>query len=163
MQSKQGVYVSTTLILLGFIIIVALSSYATFLLLKLKQQKQRQQALTAEREAAANAKRAQVLEDIRYIATAMIDDRCEISEGVVRIGRLFEILSLSERVAPEFPAFFQHFELIKDHPIMEARQALPKQERMKLDFIRMKSEAELAEGITADAKKLSNYQLKAPH
>jgi len=163
MLSEQGVLVSTTLIVLGFIIIVALSSYATFLLLKLKQQKHRQQALFAEREVAANAKRAQVLEDIRYIATAMIEDRCEISEGVVRIGRLFEILSLSERVAPEFPALFQHFELIKNHPIMEARQALPKQDRMKLDFTRMKSEAELAEGISEDAKKLSTYQLKAPH
>lgn len=154
---------STALIVLGFIIIVALSSYATFLLLKLKRQKQRQQVAHAEREIAANAKRAQVLGDIRYIATAMIEDRCEISEGVVRIGRLFEILSLSERVAPEFPSLFQHFELIKDHPIMEARQALPKQERMKLDLIRMKSEAELAEGINDDAKKLSDYQPKATH
>ncbi|MCK7630421.1 DUF2489 domain-containing protein [Shewanella sp. JNE10-2] len=154
---------STALIVLGFIIIVALSSYATFLLLKLKRQKQRQQVAHAEREVAANAKRAQVLGDIRYIATAMIEDRCEISEGVVRIGRLFEILSLSERVAPEFPSLFQHFELIKGHPIMEARQALPKQERMKLDLIRMKSEAELAEGINDDAKKLSDYQLKATH
>ncbi|MCL1092008.1 DUF2489 domain-containing protein [Shewanella profunda] len=154
---------STAIIILGLTIIVALSSYATFLLLKLKRQKQRQQIAHAEREVAANAKRAQVLEDIRYIASAMIEDRCEISEGVVRIGRLFEILSLSERVAPEFPSLFQHFELIKDHPIMDARQALPKQQRMKLDFVRMKSEAELAEGISVDAKKLSNYQHKATH
>lgn len=154
---------STAIIILGFFIIVALSSYATFLILKLKQQKKRQQAEQAEREVTANAKRAQVLDDIRYIATAMIEDRCEISEGVVRIGRLFEILSLSERVAPEFPALFQHFELIKDHPIMEARQALPKQERMKLDLIRMKSEAALEQGISDDAKKLSAYQPKAMH
>lgn len=154
---------STAIVILGFIIIVALSSYATYLLLKLQRQKKRQQAALVEREAVANAKRAQVLDDIRYIATAMIEDRCEISEGVVRIGRLFEILSLSERVAPEFPALFQHFELIKDHPIMEARQALPKQERMKLDLIRMKSEAALEQGISDDAKKLSAYQPKAMH
>ncbi|WP_297892731.1 DUF2489 domain-containing protein [Shewanella sp.] len=154
---------STAIVILGFIIIVALSSYATYLLLKLQRQKKRQQAALVEREAVANAKRAQVLDDIRYIATAMIEDRCEISEGVVRIGRLFEILSLSERVAPEFPALFQHFELIKDHPIMEARQALPKQERMKLDLIRMKSEAALEQGISDDAKNLSAYQPKAMH
>lgn len=154
---------STAIVILGFIIIVALSSYATYLLLKLQRQKKRQQAALVEREAVANAKRAQVLDDIRYIATAMIEDRCEISEGVVRIGRLFEILSLSERVAPEFPALFQHFELIKDHPIMEARQALPKKERMKLDLIRMKSEAALEQGISDDAKKLSAYQPKAMH
>lgn len=154
---------STAIVILGFFIIVALSSYATYLLLKLQRQKKRQQAALVEREAVANAKRAQVLDDIRYIATAMIEDRCEISEGVIRIGRLFEILSLSERVAPEFPALFEHFELIKDHPIMEARQALPKQERMKLDLIRMKSEAALEQGISDDAKKLSAYQPKAMH
>ncbi|WP_283627142.1 DUF2489 domain-containing protein [Shewanella baltica] len=154
---------STAIIILGFIIIVALSSYATFLILKLKQQKKRQLAEQAEREVTANAKRAQVLDDIRYIATAMIEDRCEISEGVVRIGRLFEILSLSERVAPDYPSLFKHFELIKDHPIMDARQALPKQERMKLDLIRMKSEAALEQGINGDAKKLADYQAKAMH
>lgn len=154
---------STAIIILGFIIIVALSSYATFLILKLKQQKKRQLAEQAEREVTANAKRAQVLDDIRYIATAMIEDRCEISEGVVRIGRLFEILSLSERVAPDYPSLFKHFELIKDHPIMDARQALPKQERMKLDLIRMKSEAALEQGISDDAKKLADYQAKAMH
>lgn len=154
---------STAIITLGFIIIVALSSYATYLLLKLKQQRQRQQVALAEREAMANAKRAQVLNDIRYIATAMIEERCELSEGVVRIGRLFEILSLSERVAPEYPSLFQHFELIKNHPIMEARQSLPKQQRMKLDFVRLKSEADLAQGINRDVQKLSNYQLKMAH
>ncbi|MCU7996712.1 DUF2489 domain-containing protein [Shewanella glacialipiscicola] len=154
---------STAIIILGFIIIAALSSYATFLILKLKQQKKRQQTEQAEREVTANAKRAKVLDDIRYIATAMIEDRCEISEGVVRIGRLFEILSLSERVAPEYPSLFQHFELIKEHPIMDARQALPKQQRMKLDLIRMKSEAALEQGISDDAKKLSDYQPKAMH
>lgn len=154
---------STAIVILGFCIIVALSSYATYLLLKLQRQKQRQQAAHAERETIASAKRAQVLEDIRYIATAMIEDRCEISEGVVRIGRLFEILSLSERVAPDYPSLFQHFELIKDHPIMEARRALPKQERMKLDLIRLKSEAALEQGISDDAKKLSDYQPKAMH
>lgn len=154
---------STAFIILGGIILVGLSGYATYLLLQLKQQRQRQQAELAEREAKANAKRAQVLGDIRYIATAMLEDRCEMSEGVLRIGRLFEMLSLSERVAPEFPMLFKHFELIKAHPIMEARQALPKPQRMKLDFARMKSEAELAHGINDEMKKLAHYQLRPTH
>lgn len=154
---------STAFIILGGIILVGLSAYATYLLLQLKQQRQRQQAELAEREAKANAKRAQVLGDIRYIATAMLEDRCEMSEGVLRIGRLFEMLSLSERVAPEFPMLFKHFELIKAHPIMGARQALPKQQRMKLDYVRMKSEAELAHGINDEMKKLAHYQLRPTH
>lgn len=154
---------STVIIILATVVILALGGYAAFLLLKVKQQKQRQQAEHDAREAAASAKRAQVLEDIRYIATAMTEERCEISEGVVRIGRLFEILSLSERVSPEYPALFAHFELVKHHPIMEARQALPKQQRMKFDLERMKSEAALEDGIFADAKKLADFQLKPSH
>jgi uncharacterized membrane-anchored protein YhcB (DUF1043 family) len=155
--------VNTILIVLGLFIIVALGAYAAGLLLTLRRQGQERQRAEDERRAAVDAKRAAVFEDIRYIAAAMIEDRCEISEGVFRIAKLFDTLSLSERVAPDYPQLFKHFERIKDHPIMEARKALPKQERMKLDLQRMKSESELAEGILADVQRLKDFELKASH
>ncbi|NMH66710.1 DUF2489 domain-containing protein [Shewanella salipaludis] len=154
---------STALIILGLIVIVALSGYATSLLLRLRRQSHSQREAALLRKAEADAKRAGVLDDIRYIATAMVEERCEISEGVVRIVKLFEAISLSERVSPDYPTLFMHFDRIKAHPIMEARQALPKQERMKLDLARMKSEAELEEGILHDARKLMDYRPKAMH
>ena len=147
----------------GLLIIVALATYATQLLLKLRKQTQEREIAQQARQATADAKRESVLTDIRYIAAAMIEDRCEISEGTFRIAKLFDTLSLSERVAADYPNLFTHFKRIKDHPIMEARKALPKQERMKLDLARMKSESELEAGILEDARKLANFQLKASH
>lgn len=154
---------NTVLIVIAIIIVVALSAYATQLLLKLKRQTDKNNQILAERQAAAEARKQQILTDIRYIAQAMLEDRCELSEGVMRIGKLFDALSMSERVNSEFPNLFTHYSIIHDHPIKEERKALPKQERMKLDFARMKSEAELNDVILAEAKVLSDYQGPKAH
>lgn len=151
------------LIVLGLLIIFALSAYATQLLITLRKQTQTRKQAELARHDAAEQKRNAVLTDIRYIAAAMVEDRCEVSEGVFRIAKLFDTLSLTEQVAADYPELFKHFERIKDHPIMEARKALPKQERMKLDLARMKSEAELETGILADAQKLMTFELKPSH
>ncbi|BCV64684.1 DUF2489 domain-containing protein [Shewanella carassii] len=151
------------LISLAMLIIIGLSAYATVLLLRLRRQTQAREQTMAEQKAAMEAKQASLLADIRYIAAAMTEERCELSEGVVRIVKLFDLLSLTERVSGDYPDVFMHFERIKDHPILEARAKLPKQERMRLDLARMKSEAELEQGILADAKKLSEFQLKPTH
>ena len=153
----------TPWIIFALVIILILASYAGYLLLKLKRQRADARQAEAAKQAAAEAKRDEILGDIRYIAQAMLDDRCEVSEGVVRIARLFDRLSLTERVSPDYPTPFNHFELIKDHPIMEARKALPKQQRMKLDLQRMKSEAEHEEAILAEAKQLAIFRLKPTH
>ncbi|MGI2258587.1 DUF2489 domain-containing protein [Shewanella sp. GXUN23E] len=153
----------TPWIILGAAIILTLGGYAAYLLVKLQQQRQQIAKARAKKQAEADAKRTAILDDIRYIAQAMVDDRCELSEGVVRIARLFDRLSLSERVAPDYPQLFSHFAVIKDHPIMDARQALPKQERMKLDLQRMKSEAEHEDAILAEAKRLAEFSLKPAH
>ncbi|WP_338590971.1 DUF2489 domain-containing protein [Shewanella khirikhana] len=154
---------SSTLVIIAVVIVLALAAYAASLLWKLKKQNEARAAVEAERKAATDARRESIFEDIRYIAHAMLEDRCEVSEGVVRIARLFEVLSLSERVSGDYPALFQHFERIRNHPIMEERKALPKQERMKLDFERMKSEAELTEAILDDAKRLKDFKLASCH
>ncbi|MCL2915075.1 DUF2489 domain-containing protein [Shewanella corallii] len=153
----------TLWIILGLVIILALAAYAFVLLRKVSQQQQQAAKIKAEKQAEADAKREEILGDIRYIAQAMLEDRCELSEGVVRIARLFDRLSLTERVSPDYPRLFSHFEVIKDHPIMDARKALPKQERMKLDLQRMKSESEHEDAILAEAKLLTEFSLKPAH
>lgn len=146
-------------ILVAALILLGLGCYAGYLLVKLKKQK----IHIAIQKQQAEDKRAEVLNDIRYIAQALLDDRCELSEAVVRIVNLFAILSLSERVATEFPATFSHFDVIKTHPIMENRKALTKQARMKLDLERMKSEAQLEKNILKEAEKLAHFSLKPTH
>ncbi|GGQ05485.1 DUF2489 domain-containing protein [Shewanella litoralis] len=153
----------TIAIIIALIIIIALAAYATHLLLTLKRRTEANQQAQAERQAKAEERRQQILTDIRYIAAAMLEDRCELSEGVVRIGKLFDALSMSEQVAGDFPNLFAHYDIIRDHPIMDARQALPKQQRMKYDFERMKSEAELEHAILDEAKLIAEFNKPTTH
>lgn len=154
---------STTVIVIALLIITALAAYAIYLLLTLKRQKQANQQVLAERQAKAEVRRQQILTDIRYIAAAMLEDRCELSEGVMRIGKLFDALSMTEQVIKDFPSLFIHYERIQAHPIMEARQALTKQQRMKFDFERMKSEAELEQVILDEAKRITEFEKPTTH
>ncbi|MBB1322497.1 MULTISPECIES: DUF2489 domain-containing protein [Shewanella] len=154
---------STTAIVIALLIIIALATYATYLLITLKRRTQANQLAQSERKAKAEERRQQILTDIRYIAAAMLEDRCELSEGVMRIGKLFDALSMSEQVVADFPKLFSHYELIRNHPIMEARTALPKQQRMKLDLERMKSEAELEQAILDEAKRIAEFSKPSTH
>ena len=154
---------STTVIIIALLIIIALASYAAYLLLTLQRKTQANQQALAERKTQANERRQQILTDIRYIAAAMLEDRCELSEGVVRIGKLFDVLSLSEQVMGDFPHLFTHYDVIRNHPIMEARKALPKQQRMKFDLERMKSEAALEQLILDEAKHIAEFEKPTSH
>ncbi|MDF0533510.1 DUF2489 domain-containing protein [Shewanella sp. A32] len=147
-----------TLIVIGMLIVAGLSMYATMLLLRLKKQTAANKAALHAQQQALEQKRQELLGDIRYIAAAMTEDRCEISEGVYRIAKLFELLSLTARVEGEFPALYQHFAVIKSHPIRDARAQLQKQERMRLDLQRLKSEAALQDSILLEAKRLAQFE-----
>ena len=154
---------TTAFIVIGFFIIVALTTYATYLLLRLRKQNQTRSQQQQQQAAAAKAKSDELLDSIRYIASAMIEERCELSEGVMRIAKLFNLVGMSELVSEKYPAIFKHFEVIENHPIKEQRKALSKQQRMKLDFARMKSEAELETQILEEAKQLSEFDANALH
>lgn len=151
----------TVFIILGLVIIAILSGYAINLLLKIKQQKQLKQQNQQQQEQAANDRLEKLLDNIRYIAQAMLEERCELSEGVMRIAKLFGILGLSDKVSSDFPALFKHYDTIKDHPIKEQRKSLSKQQRMKLDYQRMLSESALEPAILKEAEHLSQYQFFA--
>ncbi|MCE9680447.1 DUF2489 domain-containing protein [Shewanella sp. AS1] len=145
---------TTSLIVLGAFIILSLAAYAAHLLLKLRQQTQDQQERQAAQQVAQAAKEKELLGNIHYIAAAMIEERCELSEGVMRIGKLFGIIGQTDSARARYPFLFQHFDVIEHHPIMEKRKALAKQQRMKLDFTRIKSEAELEDKIHQEVNQI---------
>jgi hypothetical protein len=154
---------TTALLILGFFIVLALASYASYLILKLRKQTADKLAKQTELDAAHKAKLTEHLDSIRYIAAAMLDDRCELSEGVMRIAKLFGILSMSEQVANDYPALFKHFAIIEAHPILAERKQLEKRARMKLDYARMRSEAELEPDILEEAKQLTTFSPSPLH
>ncbi|WP_298774937.1 DUF2489 domain-containing protein [uncultured Shewanella sp.] len=148
----------TIFIILGLLIITALSAYAIYLLLKVKQQKQQAIQAKKEQEKTVKERLDKLLDNIRYIAQAMLEDRCEVSEGVIRIAKLFDILGLTDQVIADYPSLFEHYKVIKEHPIKEQRKSLHKQQRMQLDYLRMRSESKLTVAILDEAKRLSQYQ-----
>ncbi|MCL1056375.1 DUF2489 domain-containing protein [Shewanella gelidimarina] len=154
---------TTALIVIGFFIIVALTTYATYLLMRIRKQNQAKIKQQQEQAATAKAKSEELLDSVRYIAAAMLEERCELSEGVMRIAKLFNLVGMSELVSEQYPATFKHFEVIKEHPIKESRTALSKKQRMKLDFARIKSEGELESKILKEAKQLSQFNASALH
>ncbi|WOT06914.1 DUF2489 domain-containing protein [Shewanella youngdeokensis] len=154
---------TTALIVIALLIIVALASYAIYLLIHVRRQKKAKLLKQQQIATTAKLKSEELLDSIRFIAAAMLEERCELSEGVMRIVKLFGLLGMSELVIDKYPSTFKHFEVIASHPIKDERKALTKQQRMKLDLARIKSEGILETSILEEAKLLREFDANTLH
>ena len=136
----------TVLLLVAVCIIVGMIGYATYLLLALQKQKK---ALQQARRNRIN----RIKESIEIIAKAMLNDDCNLSEGVLRLKMLLEPVGLSIK---NNVTMLQLYEVVETMPTHEARNALKKNERMRLDLQRESAEAALEKNI-----KLELHQLLA--
>lgn len=136
----------TVLLLVAVCIIVGMIGYATYLLLALQKQKK---ALQQARRNRIN----RIKESIEIIAKAMLNDDCNLSEGVLRLKMLLEPVGMSIK---NHVTMLQLYEVVETMPTHEARNALKKNERMSLDLQRESAEAALEKNI-----KLELHQLLA--
>ena len=136
----------TVLLLVAVCIIVGMIGYATYLLLALQKQKK---ALQQARRNRIN----RIKESIEIIAKAMLNDDCNLSEGVLRLKMLLEPVGMSIK---NHVTMLQLYEVVETMPTHEARNALKKIERMRLDLQRESAEAALEKNI-----KLELHQLLA--
>lgn len=136
----------TVLLLVAVCIIVGMIGYATYLLLALQNQKK---ALQQARRNRIN----RIKESIEIIAKAMLNDDCNLSEGVLRLKMLLEPVGMSIK---NHVTMLQLYEVVETMPTHEARNALKKNERMRLDLQRESAEAALEKNI-----KLELHQLLA--
>ncbi|MEE6076792.1 DUF2489 domain-containing protein [Avibacterium paragallinarum] len=132
------------LIALGLLIIVGMAAYAVKLLRALKSQKQALENARVER-----VKRLK--ESIEIIARAMQTGDCNLSEGVIRLKMLLDPLGI--KIAT-YPAMGELYEVVKEMPTHQARTALKKNERMRLDLTCESAEAELEAKITLELDQL---------
>lgn len=128
------------LFILAILILLSLTAYAISLCRKLHQQKQQLQQ-------AKNAHYQRVIESIEIIAKAMETEQCGLSEGVLRLKPLLDVLG---KKLSQFPAMWALFEVVQDMPILEARKQLKRNERMKFDLERESKEAELDTQIKSE-------------
>ena len=136
----------TFLLIAAVIIIAGMVGYATYLLLALQKQKK---ALQQARRNRIN----RIKESIEIIAKAMLNDDCNLSEGVLRLKMLLEPVGMSIK---NHVTMLQLYEVVETMPTHEARNALKKNERMRLDLQRESAEAALEKNI-----KLELHQLLA--
>lgn len=136
----------TVLLLVAVCIIVGMIGYATYLLLALQKQKK---ALQQARRNRIN----RIKESIEIIAKAMLNGDCNLSEGVLRLKMLLEPVGMSIK---NHVTMLQLYEVVETMPTHEARKALKKNERMRLDLQRESAEVALEKNI-----KLELHQLLA--
>ncbi|MFY1026747.1 DUF2489 domain-containing protein [Actinobacillus seminis] len=134
----------TIFVIIGALIIFALTGYAVYLLLALQKQKK---ALQRARQARAD----RLKESIVIIAKAMQSGECNHSEGVLRLKMLLEPLG---KKLKEYQSMFALYEVVIDMPTHEARRELKKNERMKLDLRRESAEADLEQKIKLELHQL---------
>jgi len=143
----------TLLAIAGSVIVLGLASYAGYLLLQLKKQKELQ---LQQQKLAIEKRNANIFESVNVLCLAGIQEQCDLSEISIRLYNIMDYVQGEERVDfdQEYPATSELFHIVKDMARGEARQELAKQERMKQNLERHKAESRLQQAITEELKRL---------
>lgn len=139
------------LLVLAALIVLSLAGYAVFLWLKYRAQKAMLADVMAEAKEKHEARLTRIKESVDVIARAMISKQCDLSEGVLRLKPLLDVLG---HKLSQYPAMWALYNVIESHPILADRKALKRNERMKLDLEREAKEAELETGIINECQQL---------
>lgn len=144
-------------VVLALIVIVPLAIYAGMLLSQLKKQTTDQAIAEQEKQDALKQHDIKIFNSVVIIVRAMKEEQCDLSEGCWRLSVLLDSLKLSSELNLLFPSVYALYNGIQHMPILEERKKLEKRERMKLDFDRMKLEAELKSKIQQDITEIHQY------
>lgn len=134
-------------------IILALASYAAYLFWQLRQQRQRQAHAKTER-------RATLVEHIQLIAKACQQKQCEPAEAALRLVNLLRALPDADMdsLRQQYPVLHELYDNVADQPILDARKALKRNERMKLDMERAHWESRLGPKLDPELLALARIQ-----
>ncbi|GAB6263446.1 DUF2489 domain-containing protein [Photobacterium sp. R1] len=141
------------LLVAGSLIVLALAFYAGYLLYQLYLQKQRHQAFIARAEAqqaeAIVQRNTNILESVYIIAEAGKQEQCDMSEIAIRLYKLMTVLQAERSVnfSAQYPALYELYTVVEEMPRGDERKAMPKQDRMRDDMVRMKAESRLFDAI----------------
>lgn len=146
------------LLALGILIIIGLSWYAWTLHKAVEQQQQKR--LEEEAVAAQQLRNHQLelMQDIRFVARAMISDQCEITEGVLRLQYLISGLDPNAWQRPELDTLRTHYDATSGMPILDAYQALSKKAQFKLDRERWQLESDHKEALMQELHWLVKFE-----
>ncbi|EGR4673621.1 DUF2489 domain-containing protein [Vibrio parahaemolyticus] len=143
----------TLLAIAGAVIIIALASYAGYLLLQLKKQKELQ---LKHQKLAIDKRNANIFENVHTLCQAGIQGQCDLSEISIRVYCIMDYVQGENRVNFDevYPAISELYHIVKDMARGEDRQQLAKKERMQQNLTRQKAENRLTDAIIDELKVL---------
>lgn len=142
-----------SLLIAAIVIVLVLAGYAAYLWRKVLQQKQQRLQKIVERQ--------QLLkEQIQQIAKATAAEQCQPAEAALRLVNLLRAIPMADhtKLRQQFPHLHALFDAISDQPILEARKALDKKERRRLDRELEHHQAELGPAISDDIAVLNSAE-----
>ncbi|OUR64016.1 hypothetical protein A9Q73_09145 [Bermanella sp. 47_1433_sub80_T6] len=152
-----------TLIFTGIAIILSLSAIAGYYLLKLRKVKlQQNEQIELNRQAWLDSQE-ELAADIRFIAKAMVQQQCEITEGCLRLKVLMDRLDETLQHNGDYQTIQLHYQKTAHMPHHKAYTTLNKKQQFKLDQDRFELENQHRQKVLLEAKQLSDYQFKAPN
>ncbi len=143
----------TLLAIAGAVTIIALASYAGYLLLQLKKQKELQ---LKHQKLAIEKRNANIFENVHTLCQAGIQGQCDLSEISIRVYCIMGYVQGEDRVDFDktYPAISELYHIVKDMARGEDRQQLAKKQRMQQNLTRQKAESRLTEAIIEELEML---------
>ena len=141
-----------TFYLVALSIVVGLTSYAGYLIFKLRiQQKLRSQKIQYRID--------NISESIQTIAKALDQQQCNLSEGCIRLFHLLEALPIKDKpdFSQQFRGLYSLYEQVKDFPTHDVRKLQSKRETKHQDLQREEIEAQLESQILNDVLVLKTF------
>ncbi|MFY0990268.1 DUF2489 domain-containing protein [Halomonas sp. C05BenzN] len=148
---------TTAMILLGvgLAIIAGLAAYAY----TLRQEVQRRRAF---REEEAQRARDNCLENLELVASALLQEQVDVTEGAWRCKVLLEILDPQLMERSPFRAFGEVHARTRHLHTHSAREALTPKQRMQEDRERLAVEDEMREAVLEAARVAAEFRRRWP-
>jgi len=145
------------LLLAAILTVVPLAAYAWHLTRKVKVMEEEAKQEEAEAELHLRNYQKELVSDIRFVARSVVQQQCDITEGVLRLYYLIGGLDPDVWEMPELESLRTHHVAVRDMPILDAYKALSKKEQFRLDTKRLQLEADNKASIERAMSWLADY------
>ncbi|MCH4812765.1 DUF2489 domain-containing protein [Vreelandella neptunia] len=141
------------LLAVAIAVIVGLCFYAW----TLRNEVNRREAYRRDEDARAQQNS---LENLDYVASALVQEQVDITEGAWRCKVLLEIIDPSLTERSQFQAFAEHYNRTRHLKTHSARQQLTPRERMQEDKDRLMVENDMREAVLEAAREVLKWRAK---
>ncbi|RDE18088.1 DUF2489 domain-containing protein [Motiliproteus coralliicola] len=149
-----------TLVFIGLCLVVGLLLLIRW---QLKTQRKAQEAhekLVQEAKAKAQEQRDYLIESVKVISLAIIDEQCELAEGCIRLKKLLDHLAPQLHRHEDFSIINEMFNATSHMPILDEWKKLKLKQRFELTQEREALEQQHHDAILEAARKLADYRFQ---